>query len=103
MAQVNLERVSCKNEDCADERDDAADDFGDDIGLFAARKQLSGDDAGRIDEDCAQHEQAWYHLASQRKHCLKRTVTGANRIRLLSMRKKILHHPHRTLCEATFP
>ena len=50
LAQVNLERVSCKNENCADECDNAADDFGDDIGLFAARKQLSGDDAGRIDE-----------------------------------------------------
>lgn len=44
-------------QDCADERDDAADDFGDDIGLFAARKQLSGGDTGCIDEDCAQHEQ----------------------------------------------
>ena len=73
---MNLERVSFKNEDCADERDDAADDFGNDIGLFAARKQLSGDDAGRIDEDCAQHEQECARLEPALRDLLELVQTA---------------------------
>lgn len=63
-------------QDCADECDDAADDFRDDIGLFAARKQLSGDDTGRIDEDCAQHEQECARLEQALRDLLEVVHTG---------------------------
>lgn len=65
-----------QNENCADECDDAADDFGDDIGLFAARKQLSGDDTGCIDEDCAQHEQECARLEQALRDLLEVVHTG---------------------------
>lgn len=70
--------TSCLREyqDCADECDDAADDFGGDIGLFAARKQLSGDDTGRIDEDCAQHEQECARLEQALRDLLELVHTG---------------------------
>ena len=47
-----------------------------DIGLFAARKQLSGDDTGCIDEDCAQHEQECARLEQALRDLLEVVHTG---------------------------
>ena len=43
---------------------------------FSLPEQLSGDDAGRIDEDCAQHEQECARLEQALRDLLEVVHTG---------------------------